>query len=160
VRGEVGAMDRNLPIADVRLMDNIAAAAVSGPRLALLLVGIFAALALVLAAVGIYGMIAFSLSQRTREMGIRIALGATRPGLLGMIVREGVALAGIGIIAGVGLSLLLTRTLASMLFGVKAMDPVSFITAALLLLGVAAAASFVPAHRASKCDPMEVLRAE
>ena len=160
VRKEIRAYNPDQTIDNLRTMDDVVLATLAPRRFSLVLLSSFAALALVLAAVGIYGMIAFSLSQRTREMGIRIALGATRPGLLGMIVREGVALAGIGVIAGVGLALLLTRTMAGMLFGVKAIDPVSFISAALLLIGVAAAASFVPARRASKCDPMEVLRAE
>ncbi len=118
------------------------------------------ALALLLAAVGIYGTLAFSVGQRKREMGIRMALGASRPALLNMIVGEGLALAATGSAIGIVASLISTRAIRSMLFHLSPFDPVAFIGGVLLLLTVAACACFFPARKAARTEPVEVLRAE
>ncbi|MGB9179654.1 MAG: FtsX-like permease family protein, partial [Pyrinomonadaceae bacterium] len=121
---------------------------------------LFAALALTLASVGIYGVMAYSVSQRTHEIGIRLALGAQSSDVLKMIVGQGMALAAIGIVIGLAVALTLTRLLSSLLFGVSATDPVTFTGIALLLACVAFLASYIPARKATKVDPMVALRYE
>jgi putative ABC transport system permease protein len=129
-------------------------------RLTMLLVGGFAALALVLGAVGVYGVMAHLVTQRTREIGIRIALGAMPREILGLVLSQGVWLAGLGIAAGVAGALLATRLLASLLFGVRPTDAVTFAATATGLAAVAAVASLLPALRAVRTDPVEALRSE
>ena len=135
-------------------------AAVAQPRFAALVASVFAALALLLAATGLYGVLTYSVSQRRREMGIRGALGATRAGLLGLVLREGLLLTVAGLVLGLGASLAVTRLMASLLFGVTPLDALSFAAAPLALLGVAAAACLIPARRAAAVDPAEALRSE
>ncbi|HEY2738836.1 MAG TPA: FtsX-like permease family protein, partial [Thermoanaerobaculia bacterium] len=135
-------------------------AAVAQPRFAALVASVFAALALLLAATGLYGVLTYSVSQRRREMGIRGALGATRAGLLGLVLREGLLLTVTGLVLGLGVALAVTRLMASLLFGVTALDALSFAAAPLALLGVAAAACLIPARRAAAVDPAEALRSE
>jgi putative ABC transport system permease protein len=126
----------------------------------MLVVGFFGALALVLAAVGIYGIIAFSASQRTREIAIRIALGAQRGNVFGMVLGQGLRLAALGILFGVLTALLVGRVLAGSLYGVSASDPLTLGSVALLITVVALAASFLPARRAATTAPMEALRGD
>jgi putative ABC transport system permease protein len=126
----------------------------------MLLLGLFATLALLLASVGIYGVRSYSVAQRTREIGIRIALGARRADVLQMTVKQGLRLVSAGMLLGLAAAFLLTRVLASLLFGISATDPVTFIGISLVLLAVAILASYLPALRATKVDPITALRAQ
>jgi len=139
-------------------MEEIVSTVVARQRFSTMLLGVFAALALVLAAVGIYGVMSYTVAQRTREIGIRIALGAKRSDVLKMTVKQGLKLVGIGVVIGAVAALVLTRAMESLLFGVSATDPVTFATISAVLIGVAALASFIPALRATKIDPMVALR--
>jgi putative ABC transport system permease protein len=125
-----------------------------------MLLGLFALLALVLAAVGIYGVVTYSCSQRVHEFGIRVALGAERRDLLQMVVRQGAKIALIGVCVGVGGALALTRFLSSLLYGVKPTDPLTLVGVSLILTAAALLASYIPARRATKVDPMVALRYE
>ena len=129
-------------------------------RFLLLLVGLFAAAALALAAVGIYGVVAFSVARRTQEIGIRMAIGARRGNVLCLVLGEGARMAALGVVIGIGASLGITRLLSTLLFGVSATDPLTFGGVAVLLSLVALAASYIPAHRATKVDAMVALRYE
>jgi putative ABC transport system permease protein len=129
-------------------------------RFLLLLVGVFAAVALILAAVGIYGVVAFSVARRTQEIGIRMALGAQRRGVLRLIVGEGARLAGLGVTIGIAASFAVTRVVSSLLFEVSATDPLTFAGVSILLMVVALVASTLPARRAMRVDPMVAVRAE
>jgi putative ABC transport system permease protein len=126
----------------------------------MVLLALFAAAALMLAAVGIYGLMSYSVSQRTHEIGIRMALGAKREGVLWLVLRQALLLAATGVALGIGGALILTRFLSSLLFGVSSKDPLTFVAVSLLLAGVAASASFIPAWRAAQVDPMVALRYE
>ncbi len=129
-------------------------------RLLAMLAGFFGALAAVLAVVGLYGMISFAVAQRRQEIGIRVALGAQRPQVIGMMMREAGWLLAIGLAVGAGLSLLAGRSASTLLFGLKPNDPLTLVAACVLLAGVAAVASFVPARQASRLDPLVALRHE
>jgi len=160
VRQQVLAIDPDQPIYSVQTMGQIWTDSIAPDRLFLMLLGTFATVALILAAVGIYGVMAYSVTQRTHEIGIRMALGAARSNVLGMVIRQGMTLA----VAGLGLGLLgawlVTRTMSSLLFGVSATDPLTFVVISLALAAVALGACFVPARRATKVDPMIALRYE
>jgi predicted permease len=160
VRTVIASMDRNLPVYDVSTMENYLSSSVARSRFSTLLLGLFGALALLLAAVGIYGVVSYSVSQRTHEVGIRIALGADRQDVLQLILRRGMVLALIGVAIGVPAALGLTRFLSSLLYDVKPTDPRTFIAVALIMLGVALLACYIPARRAAKVDPMVALRHE
>jgi putative ABC transport system permease protein len=160
LRNEVWAIDKDQSVFDIKTMDETLSEMMAQRRFNMLLFGIFAAVALILAAVGIYGVISYSVTQRTHEIGIRIALGAAKSNVLSLIVGQAMSLAGIGIVLGMGASLMLTRLMASLLYGVSATDPVTFSAIALLLAGVALVACYLPARRAAKVDPMIALRYE
>ncbi len=158
IRRQVLAIDREQPISNVKTMDEVMESSVGQQRLTLLLLGSFAGVALLLALVGIYGTIAYSVMQRTREFGIRRALGAQTGDILRSVVGRGLALTSAGMALGVLGALALTRLMNSLLFRVSATDPMAFGGAALLFLLVALAASYIPARRAARIDPMRALR--
>jgi putative ABC transport system permease protein len=160
VRREVRALDANLPVSDVRAMEDVAGDAVALPRFQTLLLGIFAAAALGLALVGIYGVIAYSVAQRTREIGIRLALGASRADIVRAVLGPGLRLTVTGLAAGLLGALALTRAMAGLLFGVSATDGTVFVTVPVLVLAVALLAAYLPARRGSRLDPMRALRHE
>jgi putative ABC transport system permease protein len=149
-----------LPVGHVRTMNEIAIATISRQRFSMLLLTIFGSSALLMAAIGIYGFMAYSVQQRTQELGIRMALGAQAPDIRNMVVRQGMVLAGIGVVIGIGGALGLTRLLADFLFGVKAWDPTAFVATPLLLSAVALLAVWIPAYRATRVDPVTALRFE
>src|SRR5215211_7959220 len=153
-------MDPNVAAADVQTMEEVIDTSVAQRRLTMLLLSIFAGLALVLAAVGIYGVIGYSVSQRTQEIGIRMALGAPRGTVMRMVVGQAMWLAAIGVAAGAVGAWLLTRLMQKLLFGVTASDPLTFAAVAALLTVVAAFAASVPGLRATRVDPVIALRAE
>ncbi|MBI3667428.1 MAG: FtsX-like permease family protein [Acidobacteria bacterium] len=159
-RAEIGAVDPNQPIDNVRTMEQVVSQSVARRRFQMLLLGLFATVALVLTMVGLYGVISYSVSQRTHEIGIRMALGAQQGDVLRMVVGQGLRLAMFGLGAGLAAALLLTRVLSSMLYGVSPTDPATFAGVSFLLAVVALAASYFPARRATKVDPMVALRHE
>ncbi|MBO0800304.1 MAG: ABC transporter permease, partial [Blastocatellia bacterium] len=160
VRQEVAQLDRELAIHDIRTMSQLVDVSVAPQRFILITLGLFAGLALLLAAVGIYSVMAYTVTQRTHEIGIRLALGA-RPGeVLRLLLRQGMRLAGFGAGAGLLAALALARLLKFSLYGVCANDPLTLSAGALLLLGVALVACWIPARRATRVDPMIALRSE
>lgn len=160
IRQATHAIDKNLPVTDIESFPDVLGQSVSQERFRTFLLGSFSAIALVLAAVGIFGVISYSASQRTHEIGIRMALGAQRRDVLRLIVGQGARLALLGLSVGVVAALLLTRLMASLLYSVSATDPVTFAAVIIVLLGVALLASYIPARRAMKVDPMVALRYE
>jgi predicted permease len=160
LRALVRELDPSLPLAGVRPMSDVVAGALATPRLAGWLLALFAGLALALSAVGIYGLLAYLVSQRRTEMGIRIAIGAPRASVLWLVLGQGLRLAGAGLALGMAAALALTRLLASLLHGVEPRDPATFAAAPLALLAAALLASYLPARRATRVDPSVVLRAE
>ncbi len=160
VRAEAAALDKELPTFNVRTMEQAISTSVAPRRFIMMLIGLFAALALMLTAVGIYGVVSFSVSQQTREIGIRIALGAPRRTVLGHVLRQGTVVALVGIAIGLAGSFGLTRLIANQLFGVSATDPTTFVIVATLLMLVTLTACYLPARRATKVDPMAALRHE
>jgi predicted permease len=160
VRNQVSAIDPNQPIYDVKTLDQRVAESVAVSRSLMFLFAIFAILALVLASVGIYGIVSYSVGQRTHEIGIRMALGAPRGHVLKLILRNGVALAITGITIGIGGALVLTRFLKTLLFGIAPTDSSTFVVVSIALFVVAVAACVIPARRATKVDPLIALRYE
>ncbi|HXG65438.1 MAG TPA: ABC transporter permease [Blastocatellia bacterium] len=160
LRNEVWAVNKDQPVSDIRPMQDYLAAAVTQRRFNMLLLGLFAALAMTLAAVGIYGVISYSVTQRTREIGIRMAVGAQAGDVFRMVVGQGLALVLTGVTIGLAAAFALTRVMSSLLYEVSATDPVTYTTISLLLTGVAVLASIIPARRAAKVDPMAALRHE
>ena len=160
LRREVQALDKDQPIYNVRTMDDVVANSLGTRRVSMQLFAVFAIAALLLAAIGIYGVMAYSVTQRTQEIGIRMALGAQAGDVLRMVVRQGMTLALIGIGVGLAGAFGLTRVLANLLFGVKATDPVTFVAISLLLTFVALLACYLPARRVSRVDPVIALRAD
>jgi putative ABC transport system permease protein len=160
LRAQVEAIDKNQPIFDVRTMQQRIAETVGSRRFNMLLLTSFALLALILAAVGLYGVVSYSVSQRTHEIGVRMALGAQQRNVLQLVVGQGMLLALIGVAIGIGGAVGLTRFLSGLLYGVKPTDPLTFIVVSLLLTAVALLACYIPARRATKVDPMVALRHE
>jgi predicted permease len=160
IQAVIWSVDKDLPIASVSSMEQIRSGSIAQPRITALLLAIFASLALVLAAVGIYGVMAYSVTQRTHEMGLRMALGARITDVLKLVVGHGMILAGCGVVLGLAGAFALTRVLTKFLWGVRPTDPATFIAVSLLLASVAVLASYLPARRAAKVDPMVALRYE
>ena len=160
VRGEVSALDSQLPLGQFRTMEDVRGESVSQPRFLVFLFSTFSVVALAIAVIGIYGVIAYGVAQRRKEIGIRVALGARPSAVAAMVVRQGLGLAGVGIVVGLGLALALTRFLSRFLFSVTPTDPVTLMGVAAALGVAALLASYVPALRATRTDPVEVLRAD
>jgi predicted permease len=157
---EVLALDKDLPVTDIKTLDEVGAHAISTAKFALVLVGAFAGLAVLLAALGIFGVISYSVTQRTHEIGIRMALGAQEQDVLGMILRQGTKLTALGVLFGIVASLTLTRAMRGLLYRVSAADPWTFAIVAVVLVALALAACYIPARRAVRVDPMTALRYE
>jgi putative ABC transport system permease protein len=160
IRAELKTLDPTLPPANFRTMERLVANAVARPRFSTFLLGLFAAAALLLTIVGLYGVVAYGVNQRTREIGIRLALGAGERNILSLIIKQGIRPALAGLAVGIAGALVLTRFLANQLYEVQPGDPVTFLSVALVLLAVVFLACYFPAHRATKIDPMEALRHE
>jgi predicted permease len=160
VRSEVRALDPNIPVANIRPMAEVVAASLATPRLTGFLMGTFAAVALMLAAVGIYGVLSYLVARRTHEIGIRLAVGADRSQVLLLVLKQGLTLAGTGIAAGVIAAFLLTRLMQSLLYQVQASDPMTFVVVTAALVVVALLASALPAYRATRVSPLIALRTE
>jgi len=160
VRAAVRGVDPDLPLAGVNTMNELIAQTTGPRRFSLLLLGGFAALAVILASIGLYGVMSYMVTQRVRELGVRLALGAGTGHVLGLVLRQGVVLVLVGVGIGLAAALALTRVMQGMLFNVGATDPLTFVVMPLLLVGVAVFASWLPARRATRVDPMTALRAE
>ena len=160
IRQKVHDLDPELPLATVRTMDEWVSSSAMQPRLSALIVGVFAAMAVLIAAIGIYGVLAYSVTQRTREIGLRIALGARREGVVRLIVKEGMTVAAIGIGTGLVGASGLGRAVNSLVYGLAPRDPLTFAGVAAMLAFVALAASVLPARRAARVDPIVALREE
>ena len=160
IRGAVRSVDANMPISNVRTMDDLLDSSLGQRKLSMWLLGGYAAIALLLASIGIYGVMSYSVTQRQRELGIRMALGAARGRVLGLVVRQGMGLVILGLVIGIGAALALTRFIEKQLFNVTATDPLTFALVAGTLGGVALVATMVPALRATRVDPIVVLRDE
>ncbi|HEV2417081.1 MAG TPA: ABC transporter permease [Terriglobia bacterium] len=159
-RKEVTLLDKDLPVFDVKTLDQYVAHSLAQPRFSALLLSSFGILSLFLTAIGLYGMISYAVAQRTHEIGIRMALGAQKRDVLGMVIGQGVKLVLIGVTVGIAGALALTRFLSSLLYGVRPTDPVMFLAVSLVLIGVALLACYIPARRAANVDPMMALRHE
>ena len=160
VQTELLAIDRDQPAFDVRTMDRVVSESLAPQRVTMVMMGIFAVIALLLAAVGVYAVMSYAVTQRTHEIGVRLALGAQPADILRMVVRQGMALAGAGLALGLVASYFLTQGMSKVLYGVSASDPVTFAGISALLAVVAFAANYLPARRATKVDPMQALRYE
>jgi len=160
VQNQIWSLDKDLPVSHVTSMERVVSNATWQPRFWMSLLAGFAGIALVLAAVGVYGVVSYAIGQRTREMGIRMALGAPRRNVLGLVLRQGAAIACVGALAGAAGAFALTHLMTGLLYNVSATDPAIFAMVALLLTAVALAAAAVPAWRAARIDPMEALRYE
>ena len=160
VKETARAADRNVPLLRINTMDRILTRATAAPRVYATLLGAFASLALALAAVGLYGLVSYTVSQRTHEMGIRLALGAERTEIVQLVLRGGLALAGIGAVIGVAVAFATTRLLSGLTAGVQPSDPLTFAIVTVVLMAAAMIASYLPARRAARVDPMTALRTE
>jgi putative ABC transport system permease protein len=160
IRSELAALDRNIPLTSVRLFDEYVSRSLARPRFNALLLSIFAGTALLLTAIGIYGVMAYSVAQRTNEIGIRIALGAGKNSIFRLVVGQAMATVAISLVLGLAGAFAATRLLNSLLFGVGAFDPLTFVSIVLLVSVVAFLAAWLPARRATRVDPIIALRAE
>jgi putative ABC transport system permease protein len=160
IRSSVNELDASVPIFQLKTMSDVVGDSLVRPRFLSLLLGSFSVIALLLAAVGIYGVMAYSVSQRTQEIGVRVALGATTRNVLSMVIGQGLKLTVVGLAVGLTGSFLLSRVMASLLFEISPTDPLTFAMVGIGLAAVALLACFVPARRAAKVDPMVALRYE
>jgi predicted permease len=160
IRAAVQAVDPSQAVSQIRTMSEMVSESLAPRRFVVTLLGIFAGMALLMAVIGLYGVISYSVTQRTQEIGIRMALGAQRSEILGMVIGQGMRLAGIGAGVGLAASLAISRVLQNQLFHVSPFDPLTFTATALVLIGAALLASYVPARRATRVDPMDALRYE
>jgi predicted permease len=160
IRQAVGAMDPTLPIVQLRTMEEVVGASVTRQRFLSLLLGIFAVVALTLAAIGTYGILAYMVTERHREIGIRMALGAGSGRVVGLVMKQGLAIAAVGIVVGIAGAAAMSRLLASLLYGVSPSDPVTYGAVAGLIAIVAVVACVVPTRRATRVDPLEAIRAD
>ncbi|HSL70166.1 MAG TPA: FtsX-like permease family protein, partial [Longimicrobiales bacterium] len=158
IRAELRALDPQLPIDEIAPLTNLVSASVARPRFYTTLLTLFAGVALTLAVVGVFGVMSYLVTQRRREIGVRIALGASARQVVGMVVQSGLILAGLGLALGAGSALVLGRLVRTQLFGVPVADPMTFAIVLLVLLGSAALASYLPARRAASVDPGTALR--
>lgn len=157
---EIRSLNPDVPIVLLSTLKAVAAESIAPQRASMLLMGLFSAIALTMAAVGVFGVLSYSVSQRTRELGIRMALGAEPASVRRMVIREGLVQSSIGVVIGIVVAALVTRLMSSILFGVSPIDPLTFTAVALLLMGISALASYVPARRATSVDPIVALRCE
>ena len=160
IREEVAAIDRYQPVTSVKLMTDVIEETTAPRRFTTVLLGVFAAIALLLATLGIYSVISYSIALRTQEIGIRMALGAQRSSILRMVIGKGIALTLIGALIGLGAAFVLTRWMSSLLFGISASDASTYSQVFLVALGAALLACSIPARRATQVDPLVALRAE
>jgi ABC-type antimicrobial peptide transport system permease subunit len=160
VRKAILDLDPTQPVASVKTLEDVVGSSLADRRLTFSLLAIFSVAALVLAGIGLYGVIAYVVNQRTREFGIRVALGANKRDLLGLVLRRGLLLAGIGLACGIAAAVGLTHLLGKFLYEITPTDPLTFVAVSLLLLLVALFASWLPARRAAKIDPIVALRCE
>ena len=160
VRAQIQQLDNNLAITGVQTIGEVMDQGLWAPRMGAALLGLFGGLALILAALGVYGVLSYSVNQQTREIGIRMAMGADRRNVLGLVIGQGLKLAAVGLVAGIAIALLLARQLSSLLFGVNAYDPLTFLSVATILMVVAFFACYIPALRATRVDPLTALRYE
>jgi putative ABC transport system permease protein len=160
IRDAVLTLDKEQPLTDIRLLSEMVAQTYGTLRFPMMLVWIFAALALVLSAIGIFGVMSYAVSRRTQELAIRMALGADRPAVLRLVLREGLGVALAGVSIGLAAALGLSRVMAGYVYGIKSTDPLTYAAAALLLMLVALAACYVPARRAMHVEPIQALRIE
>lgn len=159
-RAAVRSVDADLPIARVATLKDVVSESVAQPRFAMLSLGAFGAIALLLASIGMFGVISYSVSQRTREIGVRMALGARRSSVLAMVLAQGLRLAAMGIAIGVIAALAVTRLMSRFLYGVRPSDPATYLALSALLAAVVLLATLIPARRAAAVDPMAALRQE
>jgi ABC-type antimicrobial peptide transport system permease subunit len=160
VRDAIWGVNPNLPLAGVRTLDDLLSRSMARTSFSLIMLGIAAAVALILGSIGIYGVISYIVSQRTRELGVRLALGAEASDVRSMVLKQGLVLSGVGVVIGLGSAIGLTRLMGALLYGVDPVDPVTFATVAVSLAAVALLASYIPARRASKVDPVVAIRFE
>jgi len=160
VRDAIASLDRSVPVTDVQTMDDVVSGANARPRFTLVLLASFAAVALVLAAVGIYGVISYAVSRRTHEIGVRIALGATPTTVVRLIIGQGMRVVMIGVVVGLAGALVASRLMTKLVYGVRVTDPITYVGVAVLLALVALVASYLPARRATRIDPLAAMRTE
>jgi ABC-type antimicrobial peptide transport system permease subunit len=160
LRVQLREVDPDQALADVQPMETLVGQSLAPRRAALLLLGLFAGVAVLLAAVGLYGLVAYSVAQRTHEIGVRMAIGARAHDVLVMVLRQGLSLTAAGVAAGLAAALVLARLMAGLLYGVGAADPWTFVAVPLVLTLVSALASVLPARRAARVDPIAALRSE
>lgn len=160
VQESIWEIDPTLPLLGVRRLDELVSRSMAQTSFALVLLSVAAGIALLLGLIGVYGVLSYAVSQRTSEIGMRVALGARSEDVIRMVLRQGLAIAVVGLASGMALSLALTRWMASLLHGVSPRDPLTFVLVPVVLLVVALLATYLPARRAARVDPMDALRAE